>query len=69
MITGACYAMWLYNRVVFGQLQVTFLKKFSDINEQEFYILTILFIFLLITGIYPNPILDTYSLYAISVSN
>jgi NADH-quinone oxidoreductase subunit M len=69
MITGACYAMWLYNRVVFGQLQVTFLKKFSDINEREFYILTILFIFILITGIYPNPILDTYSLYAISVSN
>lgn len=69
MITGACYAMWLYNRVVFGQLQNNFLTKFSDINEREFYILTILFVFIIITGIYPNPILDTYSLYAISVSN
>lgn len=67
MITGACYAMWLYNRVVFGDIQSKFFFKFSDLNEREFFILFIFFLFILITGIYPNIILDIFSLYCIDI--
>ena len=68
MITGACYGMWLYNRVLFGQVQFKRLRRFSDVNEREFFLLVLLFVFIIFTGIYPDPILDSYSLYSLSVS-
>ena len=66
MITGACYAMWLYNRVVFGELKLKHLTKFSDLNFVEFLALFIICLFTLITGIYVNPILKTFELYSLS---
>ena len=65
MITGACYAMWLYNRVVFWKLNFNFFTKFSDLNLREFYILFYLTLMIIITGFYPNPILDGFLLYTI----
>nr|QXE43982.1 NADH dehydrogenase subunit 4 [Gnetum montanum] len=35
MILGAAYSLWLYNRVVFGNLKPNFLHKFSDPNGRE----------------------------------
>ncbi|CAK8570630.1 unnamed protein product [Lathyrus sativus] len=35
MILGAAYSLWLYNRVVSGNLKADFLHKFSDPNGRE----------------------------------
>ncbi|KAG4128357.1 hypothetical protein ERO13_D09G016300v2, partial [Gossypium hirsutum] len=35
MILGAAYSLWLYNRVVAGNLKLDFLHKFSDSNGRE----------------------------------
>ncbi|KAJ8746879.1 hypothetical protein K2173_010151 (mitochondrion) [Erythroxylum novogranatense] len=35
MILGAAYSLWLYNRVVSGNLKPDFLHKFSDSNVRE----------------------------------
>lgn len=35
MILGAAYSLWLYNRVVSGNLKPDFLHKFSDSNGRE----------------------------------
>ena len=35
MILGAAYSLWLYNRVVSGNLKPDFLHKFSDPNGRE----------------------------------
>ncbi|GAY67616.1 hypothetical protein CUMW_257980 [Citrus unshiu] len=35
MILGAAYSLWLYNRVVSGNLKPDFLHKFSDLNGRE----------------------------------
>nr|YP_010380929.1 NADH dehydrogenase subunit 4 [Stylosanthes capitata]YP_010381021.1 NADH dehydrogenase subunit 4 [Stylosanthes seabrana]UDH54693.1 NADH dehydrogenase subunit 4 [Stylosanthes hamata]UDH54759.1 NADH dehydrogenase subunit 4 [Stylosanthes scabra]UDH54957.1 NADH dehydrogenase subunit 4 [Stylosanthes guianensis]UDH54795.1 NADH dehydrogenase subunit 4 [Stylosanthes capitata]UDH54923.1 NADH dehydrogenase subunit 4 [Stylosanthes seabrana] len=35
MILGAAYSLWLYNRVVSGNLKPDFLNKFSDPNGRE----------------------------------
>nr|WRW54357.1 NADH dehydrogenase subunit 4 [Citrus maxima] len=38
MILGAAYSLWLYNRVVSGNLKPDFLHKFSDLNGREVFI-------------------------------
>ena len=66
LILGAVYAIWFYNRLVFGQIRFYSLQKFSDINRREFALLLPLFIMVFVMGIYPVLFLDTFS---ISVNN
>ena len=66
LILGAVYAIWFYNRLVFGQIRFYSLQKFSDINKREFALLLPLFIMVFVMGIYPVLFLDTFS---ISVNN
>lgn len=58
VILGAVYAIWLYNRVMFGSVKIEFLKKFSDLNKKEFLLSFVLVVLILITGIYPSLITD-----------
>lgn len=44
MILGAAYSLWLYNRVVSGNLKPDFLHKFSDLMVEKF---SYLYLFLL----------------------
>lgn len=53
VLCGA-YSLWLYNRIIFGNLKVVFVTKFKDINHREFLILMPLLILVLIMGIYPS---------------
>jgi NADH-ubiquinone oxidoreductase chain 4 len=58
MILGAAYSLWLYNRVVSGNLKPDFLHKFSDLNGREVFIF-IPFIFGVVwMGVYPKVFLD-----------
>ena len=38
MILGGAYSIWLYNRVVFGNLKPFFIDTFMDVNRREFFI-------------------------------
>ena len=56
MILGAAYALWLYRRVIFGELTKGDVKKMLDLNKIEFATLSLLALFVLIVGVYPNVI-------------
>jgi proton-translocating NADH-quinone oxidoreductase chain M len=58
VILGAAYSIWLYNRVMFGQLKLTYIKEYSDINKREFAIFMPLIITTLWMGIYPKTFLE-----------
>lgn len=58
-ILGAIYSIWLYNRLMFGNVQIEFIQEYADINKREFFILFWLFSLILFFGIYPKAILAT----------
>ncbi len=66
VILGAAYMLWLYRRVVFGEIKNNELKKLFDLNRSEILILTSLALPILYFGFYPDPILTTIN---ISVEN
>jgi NADH-quinone oxidoreductase subunit M len=51
--------LWLYKRVVFGQLINKELLKMLDLNKSEIFILASLAIPTLFFGFYPEPLLNT----------
>ena len=66
VILGAAYMLWLYKRVVFGELINEDLKNLVDLNKSEIIILTLLAIPSLYFGFYPEPLINTVE---VSVSN
>ena len=60
------YSLWLYNRIVFGNLRVAYTKKFQDVNFREFTVLMPLVIFVFVTGIFPSFFLNFMHLSAAS---
>ena len=62
VILGAAYMLWLYKRVVFGNLLKTIdVKKMVDLNKYETLILSSLAILIIVFGFYPEPLIKTYS--------
>jgi NADH-quinone oxidoreductase subunit M len=59
VILSACYALWLYRRVVFGKLEKESLAWMPDMTPRELAMLAPLVILTLFFGVYPAPILDT----------
>jgi NADH-quinone oxidoreductase subunit M len=57
-ILSACYALWLYRKVIFGKLEKPSLFNIKDIGWREMAILTPLVILTIVFGIYPKPVLD-----------
>jgi len=66
LILGAVYAIWFYNRLIFGQIRLYSLQRFVDVKKREFHVLFPLGVLSVIMGIYPIVFLDTFSL---SVNN
>ena len=66
VISGAAYMLWLYKRVVFGELTNQKLLKMIDLNKVELFILTLLALSIIFFGFYPDPFSNTYS---VSVEN
>jgi len=54
VILCGAYSLWLYNRIIFGNLKISYTLKFSDINFKEFTILIPLLFFVIFMGIYPS---------------
>jgi NADH-quinone oxidoreductase subunit M len=54
VILGAAYMLWLYRRVIFGELTKPDLKKLLDLSPREIAIFVPLILIVLWMGIYPN---------------
>ncbi len=57
-ILGAAYSLYLYRRIVFGQLTKENLKSILDMNRREVLVFAPLIILTLFAGVYPQPFLD-----------
>lgn len=57
LILGAIYSIWLFNRIVFGQMS-KHLLTFSDLTRREFNMFLPLVTLTLWLGIYTTPILE-----------
>jgi NADH-quinone oxidoreductase subunit M len=57
-VLSAAYALWLYRRVVFGELIKDNVKAMVDLSTREKTIIYPLVFLTLFYGIYPTPILD-----------
>ena len=66
VIFGAAYMLWLYRRVVFGEIKNKELLKMPDLDNSEKFILWCLAIPVLFFGFYPEPLINTIE---ISVKN
>jgi NADH-quinone oxidoreductase subunit M len=60
-ILSACYALWLYRKVIFGKLEKPALFNIRDIGWREMAILAPLVILTIVFGVYPKPVLDLSS--------
>jgi NADH-quinone oxidoreductase subunit M len=58
VILSAAYALWLYRRVVMGDLIKESLKTITDMTKRERWIFTPLVIMTLLLGIYPALVTD-----------
>lgn len=58
VIFAAAYALWLYRRVVFGELTKADLKALVDLSPREIAIFAPLVVMTLWMGIYPAPFFD-----------
>nr|YP_010571551.1 NADH dehydrogenase subunit 4 [Salix integra]UZG93213.1 NADH dehydrogenase subunit 4 [Salix integra] len=58
MILGAAYSLWLYNRVVSGNLKPDFLHKFSDSNGREVSIFIPFLVGVVRMGVHPKVFPD-----------
>ncbi|MES2772022.1 MAG: NADH-quinone oxidoreductase subunit M [Pseudomonadota bacterium] len=58
MIVGAAYTLWMYKRVIFGEVVNPRVAALSDINAREALILTLLALGTLFMGLYPQPFTD-----------
>ncbi len=61
VILGAAYMLWLYRRIVFGEITNTEVKKLVDLNRSEMIILSTLAFVSILFGFYPDPLLSTTS--------
>ena len=58
LILGAAYTLWMYKRVVFGEVGNSHVAELEDIGAREFLVLALLAAAVLAMGIYPFPFTD-----------
>ncbi len=66
LILGAAYSLWMYKRVIFGDIANEHVRELSDINGREFVALALLAAFVLWMGLHPKPFTDVMQ---VSVNN
>ena len=58
LILGAAYALWLYRKIIFGELTKDSLKAILDMNRREIAVFLPLVLITIWMGVYPNSFLD-----------
>ena len=59
MVIGACYSLWLFNRISYGNLKTQYFTYYNDISKREFFIFLPLLIGTLVMGLYPEIFLES----------
>lgn len=62
MILGAVYAIWLFNRVMFGPVTLNYLMHYSDLNKREFFLFLPLIFLVISSGIYSKVYFNVFNL-------
>ncbi len=57
VILSACYALWLYRRIIFGVLEKESLKSILDVSWREMALLVPLALLAIFFGFHPGPIM------------
>jgi NADH-quinone oxidoreductase subunit M len=57
-ILSACYALWLYRKMIFGKLEKPSLFNIRDLGWREAVVFAPLVILTILFGVYPKPVLD-----------
>ncbi|MGL4636507.1 MAG: NADH-quinone oxidoreductase subunit M, partial [Beijerinckiaceae bacterium] len=58
VILSACYALWLFARVVFGEIKRPVFETIPDLDRREMAMLAPLVVLTIYYGVQPGPILD-----------
>lgn len=58
LVLAAAFTLWMYKRVMFGEIANDKVAALRDINFREKFILSILAIMILFFGVYPKPMTD-----------
>lgn len=61
LILGAAYMLWLYRRVMFGEVANHEVEQLRDVSAREWLLFCPLIIAVLWLGIYPKPVLELVS--------
>jgi len=54
MVIGGCYSLWLFNRIIYGNLKTQYINNFSDLTKKDLFVFIPLLFGTLILGIFPN---------------
>jgi len=58
LILGAAYTLWMYKRVIFGDIANHHVEELQDIDRREFAMLATLAVCVLVMGIWPAPVTE-----------
>ncbi|HYB51399.1 MAG TPA: NADH-quinone oxidoreductase subunit M [Burkholderiaceae bacterium] len=58
LVLGAAYSLWMYKRVIFGDVANPAVAKMQDIDGRELIALGLLALAVLAMGVYPAPLID-----------
>jgi len=58
LILGAAYTLWMYKRVIFGEVANDNVAKMKDIGSREFWLLAVVALAVLFMGVWPKPFID-----------
>jgi NADH-quinone oxidoreductase subunit M len=58
VVLGAAYMLWLYRRVIFGELEKPELKAILDLDRREIAFFVPLIVAVIWMGVYPSTFLD-----------
>ena len=58
LILGAAYTLWMYKRVIFGDIKNRAVETLEDINGRETVVLLAIAVAVLVVGVWPAPLLE-----------
>lgn len=61
VILSAAYALWLFSRVMYGEIEKPSLKAMADLDRREMALLVPLVALVIFYGVRPGPILDAFA--------
>ena len=62
IVTGAAYALWLCNRILFGLSKPSLISATSDLSRRETWMFVPFVVLVLFLGIYPFPLIEAMEL-------